>query len=237
MFYSEKILNLRSPTKKTASFQILPAFARNDVWNSRLSRKQTTTRTSLIPAGRRPFTLRSALAIAMGRASESLMRPAVGRHHRSSRALTQDASTLWDLLIFEIARPGMFIWRRGCRRDSPASRSSSPLPPPPPTLSSNLPADISQLLPPRARRGIPFFSSYVSVLRAPPFLPSSRRRRLSSSAEVPTEKNAITPLNERGRIPRLVHPTSHVATATSRLHHTSDSRTYTYSRNSSFIVL
>lgn len=64
---------------------------------------------SLIPAGRRPFTLWSALAIAMGRASESLMRPAVGRHHRSSRALTQDAPTLWDLLIFEIARPGMFI--------------------------------------------------------------------------------------------------------------------------------
>jgi len=37
------------------------------------------------------------------------MRPAVKRHHRSSRALTQDAPTLRDLLIFEIARPGMFI--------------------------------------------------------------------------------------------------------------------------------
>lgn len=51
----------------------------------------------------------------IGHASESLMRPAVKHHHRSSRALTQDAPTLRDLLIFEIARPGMFIWRRGCR--------------------------------------------------------------------------------------------------------------------------
>lgn len=51
----------------------------------------------------------------IGRASESLMRPAVKHHHRSSRALTQDAPTLRDLLIYEIARPGMFIWRRGCR--------------------------------------------------------------------------------------------------------------------------
>lgn len=45
----------------------------------------------------------------IGHASESLMRPAVKHHHRSSRALTQDAPTLRDLLIFEIARPGMFI--------------------------------------------------------------------------------------------------------------------------------
>lgn len=51
----------------------------------------------------------------IGRASESLMRPAVKHHHRSSRALTQNAPTLRDLLIYEIARPGMFIWRRGCR--------------------------------------------------------------------------------------------------------------------------
>jgi len=64
---------------------------------------------SLILAVQCPFTLRSALAIATGRASKFLMRPAVERHHRSSRALTQDAPTLRDLLIFEIARPGMFI--------------------------------------------------------------------------------------------------------------------------------
>lgn len=100
------------------------------------------------------------LAIATGRASESLMRPAVERHHRSSRALTQDAPTLRDLLIFEIARPGMFIWRRSCRREPPA-----PCPIPLSHPSSNLPADISQLLPPRARRGVPFFS--------PPMYPSS----------------------------------------------------------------
>lgn len=100
----------------------------------------------------------------MGRASESLMRPAVGRHHRSSRALTQDAPTLWDLLIFEIARPGMFIWRRGCRRESPpSSRSSSP--PANPLFQF---AGWHFSTPSAARVTVfLFFSSYVSVLRAP----------------------------------------------------------------------
>lgn len=176
-------------------------------WNSHHSQADDDDeRTSLIPAGRRPFTLRSALAIAMGRASESLMRPAVGRHHRSSRALTQDAPTLWDLLIFEIARPGMFIWRRGCRRESPASRSSSP---PPNPLFQFAGWHFST---PSAARVAVFLFSLLLCIRptGSPFLPSSRRRRLSSSTEVPTEKNGITLLNERGYIPRLVHPTSHV---------------------------
>lgn len=132
--------------------------------NSRTAQRRTWG--SLIPAaGQRPFTLRSTLAIATGRASESLMRPAVERHHRSSRALTQDAPTLRDLLIFEIACPGMFIWRRGCRRES----SSCPRPADPPRpsrfLSSNLPADISQLLPSRAPREAPFFTTYICIPR------------------------------------------------------------------------
>lgn len=75
----------------------------------RLSSGLATREDLQFPLTGRPFTLRSALAIATGRASRSLMRPAVERHHRSSRALTQDAPTLRDLLIFEIARPGMFI--------------------------------------------------------------------------------------------------------------------------------
>lgn len=163
----------------------------------------------------------------MGRASESLMRPAVRRHHRSSRALTQDAPTLWDLLIFEIARPGMFIWRRGCRRESPPP----PLPVPPPlspTLSSNLPADISQLLPPRASRYSFFFLFLCIRPTGSPFLPSSRRRRLSSSTVVPTEKNAITLPNERGWC--IQHHRSHRDYLTTRL-------IQQCSRNSSFVVL
>lgn len=239
MFLSGKIFKSELH-KKTASSQILPAFTPNTTFEIlvfRASRRgEQRTRTSLIPAGRRPFTLRSALAIAMGRASESLMRPAVGRHHRSSRALTQDASTLWDLLIFEIARPGMFIWRRGCRRDSPASRCSLP-PLPQPSLPICRLTFLNSFR--RARRGIPFFSSYVSVLQGSPFyhriVAATTALVVGWSANWEKRDNA----SERTRpyIPRCI-PTSHVAPAASRLHHdTSDSRIRTYSRNSSFIVL
>lgn len=139
------------------TLQVFPSpLASDDVQRLSSLEWDSDARESLIPAGRRPFTLRSALAIATGRASRSLMRPAVECHHRSSRTLTQDAPTLRDLLIFEIACPGMFIWRRGCRRESPVL--SHPIPPllfhlPSRSFvpSSNLPADISQLLPSHPR--------------------------------------------------------------------------------------
>lgn len=163
----------------------------------------------------------------MGRASESLMRPAVGRHHRSSRALTQDAPTLWDLLIFEIARPGMFIWRRGCRRESPPSSRSS-FPPANPLFqfagwhfSTPSAACVAVFL---------FFSSYVSVLRAPLSTIVTVTTALVVNCIVPTEKNAITLLNERGYIPRLMHPASYIAPVASRLpHDTFDSCVAEYS--------
>lgn len=167
------------------------------------SERDRDARGSLIPAVRRPFTLRSALAIATGRASRSLMCPAVERHHRSSRALTQDAPTLRDLLIFEIACPGMFIWCRGCRRESPVARLTPFLPfsftPPSRSFvpSSNLPADISQLLPSRPFASwYPFFRLLCIRPTTSPFFPpfrlvsTRRRRQLSSSVEAPTEKNA-----------------------------------------------
>lgn len=64
---------------------------------------------SLIPGQPVPIYLAVGMCNCIGGASESLMRPAVKHHHRSSRGPTRDAATLRDLLIFEIARPGMFI--------------------------------------------------------------------------------------------------------------------------------
>lgn len=160
----------------------------------------------------------------MGRASESLMRPAVGRHHRSSRALTQDAPTLWDLLIFEIARPGMFIWRRGCRRESPASRSSLPLSLPRTPLFQFAGWHFST---PSAARRVAVF------LFSPPMYPSysspfyhlrrgddgSRRRRRRLKCQL-WEKRDNAP--ERTRLYNrgwLVHPASHITRrSTLRLH-------------------
>lgn len=181
----------------------------NNVQRVSSSEQAGDARGSLIPADRRPFTLRSALAIATGRASRSLMRPAVERHHRSSRALTQDAPTLRDLLIFEIARPGMFIWRRGCRR---VARPISPYPPPSHSLtlpsrpffpSSNLPADISQLLPRPRASWCPFFrllcirptASLLSFPFTPRLVVAATTTAFVVVAEAPTEKNAITRTN------------------------------------------
>jgi len=108
------------------------------------------------------------------------MRPAVKRHHRSSRALTRDAPTLRDLLIFEIARPGMFIWRRGCRRESPF-RPDPPIlrapraPPRPICRLTFLNSFRRARARARVRREASFFISYVSHGLGLPF-PFYRRR-------------------------------------------------------------
>lgn len=145
------------------------------------------------------------LAIATGRASRSL-RPAVERHHRSSRALTQDAPTLRDLLIFEIARLGMFIWRRGCRRESPVPSLS------PPGLALSFPLPICRLTflnsfrRARAPRGAPFFASYVSVPRTPPFFPLQPSRLVAATTTTAFVVGWSANWEKRGNAPERTRP-------------------------------